>query len=570
MLTSRDRRGVLSALLFHAAVTLYMAAPLIDYGGLAAASYVGDARLIIWTLAWDAHALMNGLPLFDANIFHPAAHALRFAEHHLGVALLALPVYAVSGNAILAYWVVWLAAFLANALAMHALGWRLTRSHVAAAVGGLVYAFSFFRMLHGHGHLQLLWTAWLPLSALALERWYADPTWRRLACLWALVLAQALVSWYLAVMVLVAQAVLLLVLVVAAARPRPVWRPFVQVAIGGAAGALVLWPLARPYLALGGAPLAEAADLSADAAAYLLPPENTALGQWVTAHTSLHPRWIWGEQTMYLGWIALALAGLGIIALVRGRGPAEAGPSDRPHARANAWGPASAGPDRALVAGLCAVGLVGLLLSFGPSASRLAPFDWLRDVPGLALFRAPARFGLLVLLGVATLAALGAAVLARRPRGRLALAFCVPLMLVEWRVVDFPNGKPERLQVPLAYRQLARLPPGAIVSLPDYRGADEWFREADYLLFSTLHWRPIANGYGRSEPPEFGPLMDDLRTFPSPRATAALRRASIRYVVCDADRYGRGAAELLARAVQEPGLRSLGTVGAVTIFEVPR
>ena len=58
--------------------------------------------------------------------------------------------YAVTTNPVVAYWTVWFLSFPLNALAMHALTWRLTRDHLAATIGGLVYGFCFFRMHHGH------------------------------------------------------------------------------------------------------------------------------------------------------------------------------------------------------------------------------------------------------------------------------------------------------------------------------------------------------------------------------------------------------------------------------------
>jgi len=547
---SRARRRSLLLAAAYLLVTLVMAAPLVDYGALTTATYVGDARLIVWTLAWDCHAMLSRLPLIDANIFFPAPHALRYTEHHLGIAILALPFYALTQNPVLAYWMVWLAAFAANALAMHALAYRVVRDHLAAAAGALVFTFSFFRMLHAHGHLQLLWTAWLPLSLLALARWYAAPTVGRLAGLWALVLVQSLVSWYLAVMVLLAQLVVLIALVaISDVRPRFSVRHAGHLLAGATAGAAILFWFARPYAGLGGGGLGEAAGLSADMTAYLLPPLNTWLGQWLQAHTSLHPRWIWGEQTMYVGTIALTLALVG--AAVAGRRSA------------------GDGLVRALVFGIVSLGFIALALSFGPRPSGVAPFDWLVRVPGLMLFRAPARFGLLVLLAVALLASIGAAAITGRGRpGRAVLLACFPLMLLEWRVVDFPNGKPESLTTPTVYRRLDALPAGAVVSLPDYMGTDQWFREADYLLFSTSHWRPIANGYGRSQPPEFGPLMADLRQFPDERSIAALRRAGLRYVVVDEARYGSGGADVVVRARQNAALRQVVTLWPVTIFEV--
>src|SRR5258706_12072465 len=47
-----------------------------------------DVDLIVWILAWGAHALATGpAALFEANLFHPAAHALTTTEHLLGLQL---------------------------------------------------------------------------------------------------------------------------------------------------------------------------------------------------------------------------------------------------------------------------------------------------------------------------------------------------------------------------------------------------------------------------------------------------------------------------------------------------
>jgi hypothetical protein len=77
----------------YCAVTAILAAPFVDYAHLASACYDGDAYLVLWTLAWDSHAIMNRLPLFDANMFYPAAHALAYNEHLFGLSLFYLPLY---------------------------------------------------------------------------------------------------------------------------------------------------------------------------------------------------------------------------------------------------------------------------------------------------------------------------------------------------------------------------------------------------------------------------------------------------------------------------------------------
>ena len=75
----------------YAALTAVMTWPFVDYRHFADSGYGGDARLIIWTTAWANHAVLNGLPLFDANIFFPAHQSLRYNEHLLGVSLATLP-----------------------------------------------------------------------------------------------------------------------------------------------------------------------------------------------------------------------------------------------------------------------------------------------------------------------------------------------------------------------------------------------------------------------------------------------------------------------------------------------
>ena len=62
----------------YAVVTAVMTWPFVNYGHFASASYGGDARLIIWTLAWDNHAVLHGLPLFSSNVFFPAPESLRY------------------------------------------------------------------------------------------------------------------------------------------------------------------------------------------------------------------------------------------------------------------------------------------------------------------------------------------------------------------------------------------------------------------------------------------------------------------------------------------------------------
>src|SRR5439155_22299545 len=157
----------------YVAVCRVMLAPIFNFAHPATANFEGDARLIIWTLAWDNHTLVDGVrALFDANIFYPARNALAYSEHLFGISLFTLPVYAVTRNPVLAYNVVWLLSYGLAAATAHYVAWRHTRDHLAAIVAGLAFAFCFFRMHHGHGHLHMIWSFWIPLSLVAMERWW--------------------------------------------------------------------------------------------------------------------------------------------------------------------------------------------------------------------------------------------------------------------------------------------------------------------------------------------------------------------------------------------------------------
>jgi hypothetical protein len=528
----------------YTVLTLFFASPLVNYTHLSDASYPGDARLLMWTLAWDSHALLTGTPLFEANMFHPAKQALTWTEHHFGMAIFGLPVYAATGNPALTYWLLWLLSFPLNALAMHALAWRLTRDHRAAAAAGIVFGFCFFRMHHGHGHLQLLWTWPLPLIPLAIERWLGKPTTQRTVLVTALVLLQALTSWYLAVFA----ALLSLITAAALVKRRELAFAHLRHAASAlAVAAAVLGWFARPYFELQTPGVTEAFESSADAAAYLLPPENTWPGQWLLAHTTWKPRWIWGEQTLYVGSAAIALAVVALWALSRRR---------------------TVRACRLTVA-LLITGAVALLLSWGPTSSGVAPFDLLARLPGMSMFRSPARFALLVMLTLATLAAYGAAHL-MRVYGRTGVSLVVLLtaaFLGESFLINFPGGKPMPFTVPPVYRHLPSLPAGAVLSLPSYRGSPEGFREADYLLYSTVHWSPVANGFGRHEPVEHRDNLQAMIRFPASEAVTRLRKLGIRYVIVHTARDTR-LREAVAAAEKHPDIEMVRRFGEDYIYRV--
>jgi hypothetical protein len=529
------RYGAWAAIaVIYAGACRVMLAPIFNFAHPATASYGGDTRAFIWVLAWDNHAVLDRVPsLFNANKLYPLTNALAYGEHLFGISLFTLPIYAVTRNPVLAYNVVWLLCYVLTAAAGHFIAWRYTRDHLAALVAGMMCAFCFYRMHHGHGHLNLLWGFWIPLSFVAMERWAARPTWARLSVWVAMVVLQALAAWYEAVLITVADLLFLLWLFAVERRRMPLKAFLTQGAVAVVAAFALVWPFARHYFILHQEPPSYAAGASADLAGWLVPPENTFAGQWLLAHGvkdhwgHWSPRWIWGELTVYLGWVPLILATAGAIVALRTR--------DESLRRSRFF---------------ILLGVAAAALALGPSPWEVAsgsfgasPFGILSLVPGLSLFRIPARYTQLVGLALAVLAAVACAALHRRYglAGRVVSVLAVGLFLAESYLVNFPGGQPQPAVVPPVYKHIATLPPGPVLSLPDYANTPSWYEEANYQYYSTAHWQPTVNGDSREWPAEFLELTARLKTFPDPDAASAMRDIGLRYIVVHAGQPGADA-----------------------------
>ena len=71
-----------------------------------------DALLNTWAIAWVAHQLpRDPRHLFDANIFYPERLTLGYSEAMIVQGVLAMPIIAATGSAVLAYNLVLIAGF---------------------------------------------------------------------------------------------------------------------------------------------------------------------------------------------------------------------------------------------------------------------------------------------------------------------------------------------------------------------------------------------------------------------------------------------------------------------------
>ena len=166
-----ERRELAVVLLGFGALTALLTFPLaFRLGSLAYRIDNGDGQFSIWNVAWVARGLvLDPLHVFDANIFYPHRMTLAYSEANLGSGALAIPVYWATRNPYAAHAFVVLLSFLMSAAGTYYLVRYLVGSRTAAIVAGIGFAFCphvFSHLLH----IQLLWTAGLPISLLAFHR----------------------------------------------------------------------------------------------------------------------------------------------------------------------------------------------------------------------------------------------------------------------------------------------------------------------------------------------------------------------------------------------------------------
>ncbi len=227
-------------------------------------------------------------------------------------------------------------------------------------------------------------------------------------------------------------------------------------------------------------------------------------------------------------------------------------------------GPVSRGQIVTL-AGLC---IVGIVLSLG---TRTPLYGWLYAVfPPMSGLRAAARFGGLFLLGTAMLGGIGLSeILKRVPRIPAACLGVAALLLVTLEALRPAIGYTKYEGIPQTYSWLAREPgPVVLVEVPFYL-PPVIFQNAEYVLNSTAHWRPLMNGYSGYTPATYRQYAPAFSDFPDPRAVNAMRAAGGTHLMVHPRRYGADAEITLTRALANPALErvAVGRDG-ITLFRI--
>ncbi len=542
------RARALEALLvvfLASAITVIMTWPLAWKAGHAGRIDTNDGRFSIWNVAWVARALVEQPSgLYDANIFYPHRNTLAYSEANLVAGAMAAPVWAATRNPYLSHNVVVLLGFVLAQVGTYLLVRRLTGRRGAAAVSAVAFAFCPFVFSH-IPHIQLLMTAGLPFSLLALHRFIERRSVGRAVTLGVTLAVTALACGYYGIFAgLIAGAGILFYAV-----SRGLWRE-PRYWIGGLGAGLLsialVTPFFLPYVDLqSGSGFARSLDdarrWSADWASY------AASAAW--AHRWIHPligRW---SEVLYPGTIAVVFGLAGLVIGLSSPAPA----------------PGGRGRDDVVFYG----GLAGLALwaSFGPKAGLYAVLHV--TIPLFAWLRAPSRMGLVVTLALCVLAGFAITRLIDRMRRAPWLAAgLVILTMADLAVV--PLFMVEARPLPEAYATLARWPYAPVAEFPFFYRRIDFPRHAEYMLPSTFHWRPLINGYSDYIPPDFREMVIPVSSFPNPESFKILQQHRVRYVLFHIDLYARSAWRDVSQRIERYNeyLRPIRTEGSVWLYEI--
>jgi len=541
----------------------------------------GDSFYYLFLLRWVRDGVFGKTALsqllWNPWMFYPFGYNLALSETTLSTTLLALPLTALLGE-VVAYNLVLFVSFVLSGLGAYLLVLRYTQSRAAAFLGGVVFAFSPYRMSHlGAGHLPLMGTQWLPFLLLYLDKTVSELRVSNAVLAATFYVLGALSSWYYAYMFALAG----FTFVVLRGRPwrrHLLQRRFIQrAAVFVLLVALCLGPLAawtargwsegeRPHS------LRYIDQFSASPADFVYPSVLQPLwGTWLARRYTQNIN----ENILYLGLLPFALAA---VSLMRGRRRAAhvygglclvffviALGTTLHWRNAPVYVTVPAWLERAFTVGM---GLLTGRLALYPISSyslRLAgsvfiPMPALLMnlyLPFFSAMRVWARFGLVAALGVSVLAGLGHENLAGRSdrkSNRLLSILLVGAVLFEYAAIPYALGSCSVEARPVDDWLASQSGDWAIMELPVAKATS-----GRPLYMAVTHEKRICFGYGTFFPQAFNEQRAVLESFPSSASIALLAAWGVRYVLVGAGSFGAAWPQLQQNLAHSSAVRHVAT-----------
>jgi hypothetical protein len=451
----------------------------------------GDPPQHLWILRWYRTCLREGRsPLLCPELQFPTGAPLSgFSPLHAQAALF-VPLSLALGDDILCYNVVWAFGLITTGLGALVLAWYAVRDRAAAALAGLLVMLSGPVMLHGHGHLELIYLGAFPLFLVAWLRFLDRPGWGRLASAAGLYLVMAACAAYYMVLATAPAALAVAWGASSAGRKgarawlasRAPWLAgFVALVLPGLAALFAgnLWGAAHGFTVARS--WTDAAITGASPPGYVVPTPFHRLGRLLPFNLYSGPNYrgargyLVMEDASYLGVVTLGLLFYAAWRRARMRGGAF-------------WWWTLA---------LLVVLSAGVVARVGGREVPL-PSGWLWwCLPPYRLIRCSARFNLLAAVVAAVPAAAALHDLRRRLRTRAArvaaFAALAVVAVADLSLVPYVSHRPA--EPPPVYAALRRIDPdAALLELPVQASALDLSR-LDWTYWQSIHRLRTSVGY---------------------------------------------------------------------------
>lgn len=452
--------------------------------------------------------------LLSPQFFYPMPGALTFSDNHWGTAWLYSIFRALGWDRYQAFDLWYLAGYVANFMACHALLRKLNFSPVASALGAFAFTFP-MPLIAKYGHAQLLCRFLIPVGLLLWERFQGSGKWRWMGGLALAVVGQFYISIYMGYfMLLFLTAWIVVQWRVESVGPHEWFRQWTEWRNPSAkreliaAGCMIVAALAafaflmHPYLhyakvyGFQRSP-AEIATMLPRPQSYLLADGSSIWGALSTRFVADVP--MRGEHQMFFG---LGMLGLAILGVIRSK------------ARVR-W---------------VALGSVVLLMLLTLSVHGHSLYLLVSRLPGVDSIRAVSRIGLVMALPIAVLVALGVDSLRDTSPPLRTLGAALALLMISESVatntIHFDIAEAKAHTAAMAAKLPSPLPQKAVLFNPNRSDSAFFVSELDGVILAQEVNRPTLNGYSGNSPPGYDARGDD---FPCLQAIMRLDAAKAFY-----------------------------------------
>ncbi|WP_058833872.1 hypothetical protein [Luteimonas abyssi] len=448
--------------------------------------------------------------LFNLPFYHPMPGTLTFSDNHWGTAWIYSIYRALGWDRYGAFSLWYLTGFAANFVVSHVVFRKMGFSSLASAVAAFAFTFA-MPVLARHGHAQLTYRFLIPVGLLLWQRFAADGGWRWLAGLALAVAGQFYISIYLGYfMLLLLAAWAIAQWHLEGVGPRAwfaQWRRWrqpddrrelvasvVAIALAGIALMLLMYPyLHYSELYAFQRSLDEIMSMTPRLRSYLLADES---GLWEPLSSRIGAGMpAREEQQMFFGVGIVGLAVLGRL-----------------------FSPLA----MRRVASRSFVLLFILTITIG----GISLYSLVANLPGADSVRAVARIGLVMILPLSILVAMGVDALHQRSSAaRWAIVVLAGLMVVESATLRITNYDPAYSQARVDQLRAALpdpLPEDAVLFNQIHPGVPFHIPELDTVILAQEVGRPTLNGYSGNTPSGYGPRSFEI---PCAQAQARMRGA---------------------------------------------